>query len=108
MIATTPTLLPDMIELPGGTFKMGSERFYPEEAPLRTVRVGPFRIDRSPVTNREFARLVEATGYRTVAEIAPDPADQCAGTAGCITPWSTSEGAVSPLRTGLHLADPGS
>jgi len=75
MIATTPTLLPDMIELPGGTFKMGSERFYPEEAPLRTVRVGPFRIDRSPVTNREFARFVEATGYRTVAEIAPDPAD---------------------------------
>lgn len=65
----------DMVELPGGMFTMGSERFYPEEAPLRQVRVGAFRIDRAPVTNRQFARFVEATGYRTFAEIAPDPRD---------------------------------
>jgi formylglycine-generating enzyme required for sulfatase activity len=64
----------DMIELGGGEFGMGSDRFYPEEAPARRVRVGPFRIDRGPVTNREFARFVDATGYRTLAEQAPDPA----------------------------------
>jgi len=59
----------------GGTFTMGSEAFYPEERPLRRVKVDSFWIDETPVTNREFARFVEATGYRSVAEIAPDPND---------------------------------
>lgn len=54
---------------------MGSARFYPEEAPVRTVRVDPFWIDETPVTNAQFARFVEATGYVTLAEIAPDPVD---------------------------------
>lgn len=54
---------------------MGSERFYPEEAPIRQVRVDPFRIDEKLVTNREFAAFVAATGYVTFAEIAPDPKD---------------------------------
>jgi len=65
----------DMIALPGGTFTMGSDRFYPDEAPVRQVRVGAFRIDRAPVTNRDFARFVAETGHVTTAEIAPDPAD---------------------------------
>jgi len=65
----------EMVELPGGTFRMGSDRHYPEEAPVHRVTVGPFRIDRTPVTNREFGQFVEATGYVTVAEIAPDPKD---------------------------------
>jgi formylglycine-generating enzyme len=64
-----------MRRLPGGLFTMGSERFYPEEAPARRVRVDPFWIDETPVTNRQFARFVEATGYKTLAEIAPDPRD---------------------------------
>jgi formylglycine-generating enzyme required for sulfatase activity len=64
-----------MIRLPGGEFAMGSEAFYPEERPVRRVRVDGFRIDRTPVTNRQFAEFVAATGYRTLAEIAPDPAD---------------------------------
>jgi sulfatase modifying factor 1 len=64
-----------MIEIPGGTFAMGSERFYPEEAPVRRVQAGPFRIDATPVTNGEFARFVAATGHVTFAEIAPDPRD---------------------------------
>jgi formylglycine-generating enzyme required for sulfatase activity len=64
----------EMIELAGGEFSMGSDRFYPEEAPVRRVRVGPFKIDRGPVTNRQFARFVDATGYRTLAEQPPDPA----------------------------------
>ena len=64
-----------MRRIAGGTFTMGSVKFYPEEAPLRQVRLDPFWIDETPVTNREFARFVAATGYRTLAEIAPDPAD---------------------------------
>jgi formylglycine-generating enzyme required for sulfatase activity len=59
--------------LDGGVFRMGSERFYPEEAPVRTVHVDGFWIDETPVTNREFDRFVNATGYRTIAEIDPDP-----------------------------------
>jgi len=62
-----------MIHLPGGVFTMGSDRFYPEEAPTRKVSVASFWIDQAPVTNDEFARFVAATGYRTVAEVAPDP-----------------------------------
>jgi formylglycine-generating enzyme required for sulfatase activity len=64
-----------MIDLSGGEFAMGSDRLYPEEAPVRRVRVGPFAIDETPVTNAEFAQFVEATGYVTFAEIAPDPKD---------------------------------
>ena len=57
-----------MISLPGGTFLMGSDRFYPEEAPVREVSVEPFAIDVHTVTNREFSRFVRKTGYVTVAE----------------------------------------
>ncbi|HEU4962003.1 MAG TPA: formylglycine-generating enzyme family protein [Sphingomonas sp.] len=61
--------------IPGGTFTMGSERFYPEERPTRRVKIDAFWIDETPVTNRQFAAFVEDTSYRTVAEIAPDPAE---------------------------------
>lgn len=54
---------------------MGSEKFYPEEAPLRSIRVDPFWIDETPVSNADFARFVEDTGYVSFAEIAPDPKD---------------------------------
>jgi formylglycine-generating enzyme required for sulfatase activity len=61
--------------IPGGTFHMGSDRHYPEEAPVHEVTVGGFLIDESAVTNRQFAAFVAATGYRTVAERPPNPAD---------------------------------
>jgi formylglycine-generating enzyme len=64
-----------MIFVPGGTFRMGSDRHYPEEAPAHLVVVDSFWIDRTPVTNREFRKFVEATGYVTFAEVAPDPKD---------------------------------
>lgn len=66
---------PGMVHIHGGIFRMGSDQHYPEEAPVHRVTVAPFRIDRTPVTNREFRRFVEATGYVTFAEIAPDPKD---------------------------------
>src|SRR5690348_16658428 len=58
----------DMRYLPGGIFTMGSDHFYPEERPRRKVRVDPFWIDETPVTNRQFAEFVAATGYCTFAE----------------------------------------
>jgi formylglycine-generating enzyme required for sulfatase activity len=64
-----------MVRLPGGEFTMGSGRFYPEEAPVRRVRVDPFWIDETPVTNAQFAAFVAETGHVTLAEIAPEPAD---------------------------------
>lgn len=54
---------------------MGSEKFYPEEAPVRSVQVDGFWMDEVPVTNSDFACFVAATGHRTLAEIAPDPKD---------------------------------
>ena len=69
-------LLPaNLIRVPGGTFRMGSDKHYPEEAPVHRVTVDGFWMDRTPVTNREFRKFIEATGYVTFAEIAPDPKD---------------------------------
>jgi formylglycine-generating enzyme len=65
----------DTVWVPGGTFHMGSDKHYPEEAPVHRVTVDPFWIDRTPVTNRQFRQFVKATGYVTFAEIAPDPKD---------------------------------
>jgi formylglycine-generating enzyme len=65
----------NMICVPGGTFRMGSDRHYADEAPVHDVTAGAFWIDRVPVTNREFRNFVRATGYVTFAEIAPDPND---------------------------------
>jgi len=67
-------MLTKMIELPGGTFRMGSADFYPEESPVHDVTVAAFSIERHPVTNEQFAGFVAATGYRTVAELSLDPA----------------------------------
>ena len=58
--------------LAGASFAMGSRLFYPEEAPVRQVRIDPFRIDVAPVTNRDFAAFVAETGHVTLAEVAPD------------------------------------
>jgi len=65
----------DMIFIPGGRFRMGSDKHYPEEAPVHTVNVGSFWLDRTPVTNRDFRKFVNATGYVTFAEIAPSLED---------------------------------
>jgi sulfatase modifying factor 1 len=64
-----------MAWVPGGSFRMGSEEFYPEERPVRDVDVEGFWIDEHPVTVAEFRRFVKATGHVTVAERAPDRAD---------------------------------
>jgi sulfatase modifying factor 1 len=50
----------------------GLGRHYAEEAPARPVKVDGFWIDVEPVTNRDFARFVRETGWKTFAELPPD------------------------------------
>jgi formylglycine-generating enzyme required for sulfatase activity len=64
-------LMAEMILVPGGVYSMGSDAFYPEESPRRKVEVDPFLIDRAPVTNAQYSRFVEQSGYRTTAETVP-------------------------------------
>jgi formylglycine-generating enzyme len=78
----------DMVWVPGGTFQMGSEDFYPEERPVHRVAVDGFWMDEHPVTNAEFRRFVEATGYITVAERAPDPKEYPGVDPDCLVPGS--------------------
>src|SRR5262252_8494616 len=66
---------PNMVWIPGGIFLMGSNRHYPEEAPAHRVLVDGFWIDQYTVTNADFARFVEETGYVTAAERPPRAED---------------------------------
>ena len=87
--------LTGMADIPGGVFRMGSDAHYAEERPAHLVRVKPFRIDRYAVTNAEFARFVDDTGYLTLAErpydlsLYPD-ADATLAVPGALVFWMTS------------------
>ena len=59
---------PGMRWIPGGTFAMGSEDFYPEERPVHHVSVDGFWMDETPVTAAQFRRFVRETKYVTLAE----------------------------------------
>ena len=73
-VAMVHTRLTELVAIPGGEFLMGSDDFYPEEAPQHRVRVSSFRLERHQVTNDQFADFVSDTGYVTVAERPLDPA----------------------------------
>lgn len=62
-----------MILVPSGSYRMGSEAFYPEEQPVHEEWVEGFLADPTPVTNDLFAQFVRSTGYVTVAEQDIDP-----------------------------------
>jgi formylglycine-generating enzyme required for sulfatase activity len=64
-----------MVWIPGGSFRMGSETWYPEERPVHTASVDGFWMDEHQVTVAEFRRFVKATGHVTVAERPLDLAD---------------------------------
>lgn len=66
--------------VPGGSFTMGSEyaqthtpeaerQFFVDESPPHRVALGPYWVGDSEVTNAQFRRFVEETGFRTDAEI---------------------------------------
>ncbi len=65
-----------MVWVPSGSFAMGSDyEPFRDARPIHTVRLHGFWMDRTPVTNRDYARFVSATGYVTVAEKKPDARD---------------------------------
>lgn len=71
--ACVPALVDDapdrgMVFVPGGSFTMGADSTFPEEGPASQQSVAGFWIDRTEVTNAEFAKFVAATSYRTLAE----------------------------------------
>jgi formylglycine-generating enzyme len=67
----------DIVWIPGGEFTMGSNdpEVLPPERPAHRVRVDPFWMDETDVTNAQFRRFVEATGYVTTAEKTPTVED---------------------------------
>lgn len=62
-----------LVFVKGGTFAEGAKPVNREEGPPHTVSVGSFWIDRTEVTNAQFARFVDATHYVTMAERPLDP-----------------------------------
>jgi sulfatase modifying factor 1 len=67
--------LDNMVLIPGRSFLMGSDKFYPEEKPVRRVTVDGFYIDKYAVTNEDYQKFVNEAGYVTVAERPLNPAD---------------------------------
>lgn len=65
---------PGMVWIPGGEFTMGSDHPLgrPDELPMHRVRVSGFWIDKTEVTNAQFRKFVDTTGYKTTAEQAVD------------------------------------
>jgi formylglycine-generating enzyme len=88
--------------VPGGTFRMGSDSHYPEEAPAHQVTIGDFWIDRTPVTNGQFRKFVNETGYVTFAELRPDANDYPGA-----LPHMLKAGSLvfTPTRQPVDLAD---
>jgi len=64
-----------MVWVPPGKSVIGSDAHYVEERPAHHASIEGFWIDRYPVTNDRFAEFVDATGYKTFAELPPNPAD---------------------------------
>jgi sulfatase modifying factor 1 len=65
---------PGMAWVPGGTFAMGSNDHYSEEAPVHKVALDGFWMDKHSVTNNQFGLFARKTNYITVAERRPDSA----------------------------------
>lgn len=85
--ATCPSSIPqDMVFIKGGSFIMGANPQLPEEGPPRPMKLESFWIDSHEVTNADFARFVDATGYRTVAE--RNPPDLAGAPADMLKPGS--------------------
>ena len=93
-----------MVRVPGGTFRMGSTGFYPEEGPVRAVAVESLMVDRHQVTVRDFRRFVGETGYVTLAERPLDPADYPNADPSLLVPGSL---VFQPTRGPVPLDDVG-
>jgi len=61
----------EMVDIPGGRGLVGTSEpilHEDEEAPVRPIKIKPFKISPTTVTNREFSAFIDATGYQTEAE----------------------------------------
>ena len=65
---TTQVCPEEMVWIPGGKFRMGSDYHYQEEISATDVRVESFCMDEHEVTNTQFTQFVAETGYVTVAQ----------------------------------------
>lgn len=68
------TSVAGMVYVPGGTFDMGgdNDQASDDEYPKHKVQVSAFYMDATEVTNAQFKKFVDATGYITTAEKKPD------------------------------------
>jgi formylglycine-generating enzyme required for sulfatase activity len=80
--------LSNMVWIPGGTFTMGSDHHYREEAPSHKVTVDGFWLDKYVVTNEDFKKFIDETNYKTVAERPLNPADYPGATLESLVPGS--------------------
>jgi formylglycine-generating enzyme len=101
--APGPAPSPEMAWIPGGVFLMGSDNHYREEAPAHTVEVDGFWMDRRTVSNRDFARFVEATGHVTLAERPANPQDYPGAKPELLAPSSV---VFKKAPKGTNLKDP--
>jgi formylglycine-generating enzyme required for sulfatase activity len=85
---TTNSPFPNMVWIPGGTYVMGSDNHYPEEAPAHKVSVNGFWMDKFTVTNRDFKKFIDDTGYVTIAEKPLNPSDYPGATLESLVPGS--------------------
>ena len=97
-----------MVWIPGGTFSMGSDDHYPEEAPAHRVSVDGFWMDQHTVTNAEFARFVKKTAVRHVGRAGAGPgglSGRQAGAAGRRVGRVPAAGAAGVHGQPLQLVD---
>ena len=106
--------LDQFIQVPSGSFVKGKDPVYPEESPPHQMNIEGFEILSHEVTNTEFARFVDATGYVTDAERSAAAGGAAAGSAvfrsteGSVTqsPWKLVAGATwkTPEGPGSDIA----
>ena len=105
--------LDDFITVPSGSFLKGRDPIYREEVPTEKLHVDGFDILSHEVTNAEFARFVEETGYVTEAERSAAAGGEAAGSAVFLNaegsmsqaPWQLVSGATwkSPEGPGTNI-----
>lgn len=100
-----------MVRVEGGRFVPGSTRGYADERPGAAVDVPDFWIDRTEVTNAQFADFVAATGYVTEAERGAavgalfEPPPEEALRPGAADWWRADRGATWRRPDGVAVAD---
>ncbi|EEF61580.1 formylglycine-generating enzyme family protein [Pedosphaera parvula] len=91
-----------MAWIQGGTFYMGSEEGRPDEKPVHQVTVHGFWMDKTEVSNEQFEKFVQSTGYITMAERKPNPKDYPDADPSLLVPGSV---VFSPPSESVPLTD---